>query len=174
MQLENIAGKRFGHWEVLSRAPNRGKTTMWLCLCDCGKIKPVSVINLKSGKSTNCGCLRIRATIAASTKHGMANTRLYGVWKDMRSRCYTKTASDYKYYGGRGVSICEEWGDFSKFQKWAMSHGYVETAKYGDCTIDRIDVNGNYEPNNCRWADMKTQRANQRNSKKEKCLCQTN
>ena len=174
MTLNDLTGKRFGNWVVLERAPNKKKATMWRCKCDCGKERDVSAINLSDGGSTNCGCKRIVASKAASTIHGKHNTRLYGVWKDMRSRCNTTTADDYKYYGGRGVKICDEWSSFENFWNWAIANGYDKDAPRGKCTIDRIDVYGNYCPENCRWVDMKTQCSNKRNSKKENSLCQTN
>lgn len=99
-------------------------------------------------------------------KHGCAkrnsSTRLYRVWQNMRTRCNNSHSKEYKYYGQRGISVCEEWNNFSIFQEWAYNNGYKEDAKRGECTLDRIDVNGNYEPSNCRWVDMKSQCQNRR------------
>lgn len=83
----------------------------------------------------------------------------------MRHRCANSNDASYKYYGGRGITVCEEWGDYERFRNWALANGYDPNAPQGECTIDRIDVNGNYEPSNCRWVDMKTQNANKRNTK---------
>jgi hypothetical protein len=96
------------------------------------------------------------------TKHGMAGTRLHNVWKAMRERCNNPNDQYYADYGGRGVSVCGEWDDFQIFYEWAMSHGYKPNASFGECTIDRKDVNGNYCPDNCRWVDMKAQAGNRR------------
>ena len=99
-------------------------------------------------------------------KHGYAKrnsvTRLYRIWTDMRTRCNNPHSKNYEYYGKRGISVCSEWDDFEVFQKWAYSNGYKEDAKRGECTLDRIDVNGNYKPSNCRWVNMKTQCQNRR------------
>ena len=99
-------------------------------------------------------------------KHGCArrngSTRLYKVWRNMKVRCDNPNCKEYKYYGGRGISVCEEWNDFIEFQKWAYANGYDENAKRGECTLDRIDVNKNYEPSNCRWVNMKVQCNNRR------------
>ena len=91
--------------------------------------------------------------------HLMTNTRMYSVWKTMRTRCNNPNHQDYKYYGGRGIKVCKEWDDFSKFYNWAMANGYSD-----DLTIDRIDVNKNYEPSNCRWVTMRNQCRNKRNT----------
>ena len=99
-------------------------------------------------------------------KHGYAKrnsvTRLYKIWTDMRTRCNNPNSKNYEYYGKRGISVCSEWDDFEVFQKWAYSNGYKDDAKRGECTLDRIDVNGNYKPSNCRWINMKTQCQNRR------------
>lgn len=91
------------------------------------------------------------------------NERLYNVWNSMKSRCYNPNVASYKNYGGRGIEVCDEWAhNFPTFQKWAIENGYDPDAPYGECTIDRIDVNGNYEPSNCRWVSMDVQRYNKR------------
>lgn len=99
-------------------------------------------------------------------KHGCgkrnSSTRLYNVWKNMKVRCNNPHSKEYKYYGERGICVCDEWNDFREFQKWAYANGYDENAKRGECTLDRIDVNKNYEPSNCRWVNMKVQCNNRR------------
>lgn len=99
-------------------------------------------------------------------KHGCARrnlqTRLYNVWKNMKVRCNNPHSKEYKYYGQRGISVCDEWNDFNVFREWSYNNGYDENAKRGECTLDRIDVNKNYDPSNCRWVNMKTQCANRR------------
>lgn len=101
-----------------------------------------------------------------SVIHGKSGTRLYRIWKSMRIRCNCPTSPPYKNYGGRGIRICDEWNDFENFYEWAYANGYDETAEYMQCTLDRIDVNGNYEPNNCRFANWKVQSSNKRSNVK--------
>lgn len=163
---ENLDGKRFGRWKVLSRVKNRGRQIYWLCECDCGAIKEVNGYSLLRGDTKSCGCLQIEHSIKATRKHGMRNTRLYIVWVDMRDRCENKENPSYKWYGGKGVSVCAEWlGEhgFENFAKWAYANGYDENAKRGECTIDRIESNGNYEPSNCKWSDS-IEQSNHRSS----------
>lgn len=131
---------------------------MWKCVCDCGRTTIVNGQNLKSGNTTSCGCYGIERRNNASKTHGKSNTRLHRIWKAMHSRCYNKKYHAYKYYGGRGITICEEWlHNFKTFYDWAMANGYEE-----NLTIDRIDPNGNYSPNNCRWVTMELQNKNKR------------
>lgn len=140
----------------------KGKPTRWICECDCGTVKDVPGSELVRGASKSCGCYKSEKAANAHRKHDGKGTRLYNVWTSMNNRCRNKNERTYKYYGGRGISVCEEWQDFGNFKKWAYENGYDETAKRGDCTIDRIDNNGNYEPSNCRWVSMKVQRMNAR------------
>lgn len=131
---------------------------MWRCKCDCGTEKIVSGGNLRSGQSQSCGCQGSRATIGDRTRtHGAKETRLYQTWSNMRGRCNNPNNDNYANYGGRGISVCEEWDDFSKFRDWALANGYTDIL-----TIERKDVNGNYNPNNCTWADMQAQSENRR------------
>lgn len=161
-----MIGQRFNKLTVIEEGPRRcrGKRT-WICRCDCGNItKPIEGNNLKIGHTKSCGCYRVSlAGAARSTKHGMKGSRLYSVWSNMKGRCFCSTNKDYRHYGGRGITVCDEWKDnFQAFYDWSIANGYDKDAKFGDCTIDRIDVNGNYEPSNCRWVSMKVQNNNQR------------
>ena len=168
----NLQGERFGKLVVLCEAGRtKDRHILWKCLCDCGWETTVSSNQLVSKKTQSCGCLQKERTSRAKFKHGASGNhssidRLYKIWSSMRKRCLTKSCKDYKNYGGRGITICKEWDDFATFKEWAIKNGYSYTAEFGKCTIDRIDVNGNYCPENCRWVGMDVQQRNKRNTKK--------
>lgn len=155
----DITGKYFGYWKVIERAGSteRGKAT-WLCECKCGKRKIVTGDGLRSGKSESCGCKAIELSIERTKTHGKTGTRLYKIWNQMIQRTTNKNIKDYKYYGGRGITVCKEWREsFEAFEKWAEMNGYKE-----NLTIDRKDNNKGYEPGNCQWATRKQQSSNTR------------
>lgn len=168
MKLIDLTGKRFGRLTVIERGEDYilrtgQRTPRWVCVCDCGKVTLVRGTHLKSGSSTSCGCLREERAIQSLTTHNHRHHRLYGVLCNIKNRCYNENVKCFKNYGGRGISMCEEWrNNFESFFNWAMSSGYDPDAPFMQCTIDRIDVDGNYEPDNCRWVDAKTQNNNTR------------
>jgi hypothetical protein len=155
MKLINLKGKRFGRLHVLYR-DETSKRTKWICQCDCGNIKSVPKHNLTSGQSVSCGCYQRECAIKRSTTHNKTNTKLYYIWSNIKQRCYNKNSAKYKNYGMRAVKVCEEWlNDFELFYIWSIDNGYEQ-----GLSLDRIDVNGNYEPKNCRWVTMKVQQNN--------------
>jgi hypothetical protein len=132
-------GKKYGKLTVISKYDRQNRIIRWLCKCDCGNECIVSGVSLRSGNTKSCGCL--------VHKHDSSYTRLYGIYRHMKQRCYNENADQYKYYGARGIEICSEWlNDFVVFKKWAYDNGYND-----NLSIDRIDKDKNYDPTNCQW-----------------------
>lgn len=166
----DLTNRRFGRLVVLKRVENtRFNKTQWLCKCDCGKEIIAIGGNLIQKKQFSCGCQRRQeASIRAYNRrtHEMSDTRLYRIWHGIKTRCYKKNDPNYKHYGSRGIEMCDEWkNDFMPFYNWAMKNGYEPNAKRGITTIDRIDVNGNYCPENCRWITLSEQGNNKTTSR---------
>ena len=165
-KLIDLTGQQFGRLTVVQRAETgkRGHA-LWLCKCACGRETIVSSSSLRRGATKSWGCwhpeICRRRMIAINTKHGGKGTRLYRIWHGMKQRCYNPKSDHYNLHGGRGIGVCAEWlHDFAVFQKWALSHGYQD-----DLTIDRIDNDKGYQPDNCRWATVKEQNNNKRGRK---------
>ena len=164
--FKDITGRVYGRLTVIERVENdKHGQARWKCLCDCGNYTVAVTSELNRGNVRSCGCLSREISKKVNFKHGFKNTRLYRVWDSMKKRCYNPNSQGYKYYGGKGITICDEWkNNFKSFHDWAFANGYDENAEYMKCTIDRIDTNGNYEPSNCRWVDVKSQERNRKNN----------
>lgn len=166
--LKDLTGQRFGRLVVVERVGSSlSREATWRCLCDCGNERIICGSSLRRGGSKSCGCLRDEIESAIHSTHRKTKSRLYNVWSHMIQRCYNPSNTAYKRYGGRGVSVCDEWrNDFMIFYEWAMANGYDENAAFHQCTIDRIDNDKGYSPGNCRWVDAKTQNNNKSNNRK--------
>lgn len=160
IQRRNLTGQRFGRLVAVADVGSRNGGRLWLCRCDCGNDTAVTQGNLVAGGTVSCGCYRVR--LGQNRKHGESKrSRLYTIWAGMKQRCAPATGKrgwkDWEHYGGRGITVCEAWQDYEPFRDWALANGYAD-----DLTLDRIDVDGNYEPGNCRWATLSEQRKNRR------------
>lgn len=162
MKFIDLSGQIFGKLTVVSRSAPCRSGASWTCVCECGKTTIVSACHLRQGHTKSCGCHKAKILKDGVNKtHGMANkTPTYKTWKEMRNRCRNPNAQNWKWYGGNGISICERWNDYQNFLA-DMGERPLGTS------IDRIDVLGNYEPNNCRWATSKEQAESNRGCKRK-------
>lgn len=150
MPIKDLTGQRFGKLVAIKACGKKEKKTVWLCKCDCGNEIEVVGTALSSGNTKSCGCI--------TKKHGMFGTRIYNVWHTMKERCYVPSQSSYKNYGGRGIKVCDEWKDnFKEFYNWAIN-GWKK-----GLTLDRINNDDDYKPDNCRWVD-RVEQANNRHT----------
>lgn len=165
-KINDLTGKKIFKLTVISRcddyvSPKGKRLTRWLCKCDCGNEIKVTSVNLKKGHTKSCGCLKSIATIEKNKTHELSKTRVYHIWQDIKKRCYNKKSKCFKRYGGRGITMYKEWLENPKsFYDWSINNGYNE-----NLSIDRINVNGNYEPSNCRWATLEEQANNKRTNR---------
>lgn len=154
----DLTGQKFGNLTVVEvdKTVKNGRTN-WKCLCKCGKYTTVPTYRLRAGETISCGCRRYETK---NQTHGMKHTRIYETWCGMKKRCYNKNEKSYSRYGGRGITVCEEWkNDFLEFYNWSMGNGYAE-----NLTIDRIDNEKGYCPENCRWVTRTEQQRNKTNN----------
>jgi hypothetical protein len=156
----DLAERRFSRLSVLHKVGRKGGHPVWLCLCDCGKVSVCSSTALVSGQTTSCGCFQRQRCSEANGTHRGRGTCEYAIYKSMLNRCSNPNAEGYGYYGGRGIRVCDRWR--SGFATFLEDMGKKPTPRH---SIDRINVDGNYEPGNCRWATPKEQGANRRNTK---------
>ncbi len=162
-KLIDLTGQRFGRLVVIERAKNqKNGHARWVCRCDCGKTITTNGYDLRSGHTRSCGCIYIETLKKRSITHGLRKTKLYSVWGSMKDRCNHPSDKSFPRYGGRGITVCEEWrNDFLTFYDWAISHGYQD-----GLSIDRIDNDGPYSPENCQWVTATVQNNNKRSNRR--------
>lgn len=167
----NLIGQRFGRLTVIEEAGINSGYTLWKCKCDCGNEIIARGTHLKYGNTRSCGCLHREMLSQISKKHGGVGTRLYNIYHGMRERCYNPKQRTYRWYGAKGIKVCDEWlNDFTTFKQWAYENGYREEevlSKMERLSIDRIDPNKDYSPDNCRWMTLSENVARTHNTNKD-------
>jgi hypothetical protein len=159
--IKDLSNMKFGRLTVLKIDKAVDKRVFWLCQCECGNIKSVAGHCLKCGDTLSCGCLQRENASKKNKKHGLSGTSIYKQWAGIKRRCFNPAFKQFNDYGGRGITMCDEWkNSFISFYEWATKNGHKE-----GLTIDRINNDGNYEPNNCKWASQKEQCANRRTNR---------
>lgn len=165
MKHADLIGQKFGRLTVVDHgdyyiSPKGAKVKQWKCKCECGNETLASTIQLRNGSKKSCGCYMREKAAQAKHTHGMFGERLYNIHASMVQRCTNPNNQDFHNYGGRGITICKEWLVFENFRDWALANGYAS-----NLTLDRENVNGNYDPTNCRWITSKKQNNNRRNNR---------
>lgn len=155
--IESLVGKDFGRLKVIRRLKRKSGVENYLCICSCGNKHEVLRNNLLSGNVQSCGCLK--HDTKPNLSHGMKGTRIYRIWSGIKTRCLNENDKAYQNYGGRGIKLYKDWEEFEKFWEWAQKTGYND-----NLTIERMNVNGNYEPNNCTWITLSEQANNRTNT----------